>query len=140
MRRPSIISPSTSFGIGRIESLPQRRDHLAEPEKVEGAQYGIGYNKRNSQPGRHRIFTRCGIGSPYIPIHAYRLVGAPNQAAATKAQQEQNAVDKLSRGSGHAGLVEEPVDIQEGCRELVEDQIHAVVIHERPLELVSRCP
>jgi hypothetical protein len=61
------------------------------------------------------------------------LVGTPNEAAAEEGGEEGDAVVKLAPGARHVELVEEPVDVEEGGGELVEDENVRVVVEEGSL-------
>ena len=74
---------------------------------------------------------------PDVLIHANTLVGAPEEAAAEEAAQEKDAVVPLGAGAGHVELVEEPVEVQEGGGEFIEDECWAVEIEERALGWLS---
>jgi hypothetical protein len=67
---------------------------------------------------------------PDILVDAQGLVGAPDEAAAEEGEEEQDAVVELGAGAGHVELVEEPVEIEEGGGELVEDEGAGVEVHE----------
>jgi hypothetical protein len=60
-------------------------------------------------------------------------VGAVQQAGAGKGAQQEDAVDELQRAAGEVELVAEPVDVEEGRGELVEDEGGCVVVDERSL-------
>ena len=61
------------------------------------------------------------------------LVRAPQQATAEEAREEEDAVVPLGAGAGHVQLVEEPVEVEEGGRELVEDEGGAVEVDKGSL-------
>lgn len=71
--------------------------------------------------------------SPNILGDADRLIGAPEQATAEKAGEEEHAIVPLRSGAGHVKFIEEPVKVEEGGGELVEDEGGAVEVDERPL-------
>ena len=51
---------------------------------------------------------------PDILGDADRLIGAPEQAAAEEAGEQEHTVVPLRSGAGHVELVEEPVEVEEG--------------------------
>ena len=73
---------------------------------------------------------QCG---PDVLVYADGLVGAPEEAAAEEAAEEQDPVVPLGPGAGHVQLVEEPVEVEEGGGELVEDERWAVEVDEGAL-------
>lgn len=70
---------------------------------------------------------------PDVLGDADRLIGAPEQATAEKAGEEEHAVIPLRAGAGHVELIEEPVEIEERGGKLVEDEGRAVEVDERSL-------
>lgn len=72
-------------------------------------------------------------GFPHVFVDLDGLPGAPDQTAAEEGDEEGDAVVQLRTGAGHVELVEEPVDVKEGCRELVEDKGRGVVVEEGSL-------
>ncbi len=62
-----------------------------------------------------------------------RLIGAPEQATAKEAGEEEHAVVPLGSGAGHVQFIEEPVKVEERRGELVEDEGGAVEIDKRSL-------
>lgn len=76
-------------------------------------------------------------GRPDVLGDADRLIGAPEQATAEKAGEEEHAVVPLGAGAGHVQLIEEPVKVEEGRGELVEDKRRAVEVDKRSLCLLS---
>lgn len=79
---------------------------------------------------------------PHVLVHARGLISAPDETAAEEGREEHDAVVELGTGASHVELVEEPVEVQERRRELIEDEGAAVVVDERPLRrllLVGVC-
>lgn len=72
-------------------------------------------------------------GCPDVLVHADGLVGPPEETAAEEGEEEENAVVPLGEGAGHAEFVEEPVEIEEGGGEFVEDECWAVEVYEGAL-------
>ena len=70
---------------------------------------------------------------PDVLGHADGLIGAPEQAAAEEAGEEEDAVVPLGSRTGHVELVEEPVEVEKGGGELVEDEGGAVEVDKRTL-------
>ena len=56
------------------------------------------------------------------------LIGAPEQATAEEAGEEKHAIVPLRSGAGHVQLIEEPVKVEEGRGELVENKRRAVEV------------
>ena len=81
-------------------------------------------------PGLLAIVVQRG---PDVLRHADGLVGAPEQAAAEEAGEEEDAVVPLGAGAGHVELVEEPVEVEEGGGEFVEDEGGAVEVDKGTL-------
>ena len=61
------------------------------------------------------------------------MVGAPEKAAAEKGREEEDTVVPLWAGAGHLEFVEEPVEVEEGGGEFVEDEGGAVEVDEGAL-------
>ena len=63
---------------------------------------------------------------PIGPVHVAEdpdgAVDAPDQAAAEECDDEEDAVDGLVDGAGEFELVAEPVDVEEGAAQLVEEE------------------
>ena len=72
-------------------------------------------------------------GCPHVLVDANGLVGSPEETAAEKRDEEQDAIVPLRKRAGHTELVEEPVEIEEGGREFVQDECWAVEIYKGPL-------
>lgn len=70
---------------------------------------------------------------PEVAVDEDGGVGAPHQAAGEEGGDQHEAVVELGAGAGHAQLVEEPVDVEEGRGELPEDEDGTVVVDEWPL-------
>jgi hypothetical protein len=77
------------------------------------------------------------VGGPDVAEDLDGLVGAPEEAAGHEGQEQEDAVDELQGGAGEGELVAEPVDVEEGGGELVEDEGWGVEVHEGALECVS---
>lgn len=147
----------------RNEPLPHRLDHLRKPVEIQQAQRRIANQINANQPkrqlaesavsrhaGRERgrvpaAFTlehgRCqrargGGGQRRIDVRVDEdgLVCAPHDAAAEEGHEQGDAVVELGLGAGKIQLVAEPMDVQEGGGELVEDEGEAVVVSEGPLD------
>lgn len=107
-----------------LEPPPHRLDHPPEPIEVQHAQRRVADHVRRGEPRRHRQATsrrlECG---PDVLVHTHALVGAPEQAAGGEGGDEGDAVDELGGGARHAELIHEPVDVEEGGRELVQDEV-----------------
>ena len=69
-------------------------------------------------------------GPPHVLVDPERLVGAPAKTAAEEGGEEEDAVDELALGAGKGEFVEEPVEVEEGRGELVEDEGRGVVVDE----------
>ena len=67
---------------------------------------------------------------PDVSVDADGLVAAPYETAAEEGREEDEAVPPLLARAGHVELIEEPVEIQEGGGELVEDECRAVEVDE----------
>lgn len=80
----------------------------------------------------------CGAGGldsgPDVLVDAEGLVGAPDEAAREEDKEEEDAVVELEAGAGEVEFVEEPVDVEEGGGELVEDKGWGVEVDEGALE------
>jgi len=74
-----------------------------------------------------------GVGEPDIRGDAQAVEGAPTEAAAEEGGEEDDAVEELDRGAREVQFVAEPVDIEEGGGELVEDEGWSVVVYEGSL-------
>lgn len=70
---------------------------------------------------------------PDVLVDAHGLVRAPEEAAGEEGEEEQDAVVPLCARARHVQLVEEPVDVEEGGGELVEDEGRAVEIDKGSL-------
>lgn len=68
-----------------------------------------------------------------IVQHVIRLIYAVDEARAEEGGYQCDAVVELRGGACHANLVEEPVEVEKGRGELVEDEDWSIVVHERPL-------
>jgi len=62
-------------------------------------------------------------------------VGAPAQAAEEEGEGEAGAVDGLVDGAGEVEFVAEPVDVEEGRGELVQEEDGGVVVEEGSLSI-----
>ena len=110
-------------------------DHPPEPVEIQDIQDGRASKKGKCQPWWNRKISRGFKGAPNVLIHFDRLVGPPDQSAATKGGDESNTIDELGLASRHTQLVHEPMDIQKRRGQLVEYEIQAIVVHERSLPL-----
>ncbi len=72
-------------------------------------------------------------GCPDVLVDADGLVGSPDETAAEEGGEEEDAVVPLGKGAGHAEFVKEPVEIEEGRGEFVEDECWAVEVYEGAL-------
>ena len=70
---------------------------------------------------------------PDVLVDADGLVGAPDEAAGEEGDGQEDAVVELRLGARPAEFVEEPVEVEKGRRELVEDEGGAVEVDEGPL-------
>lgn len=142
-----------ALGRRTSESLLDRLDHLAEPVKVERVQHHVAAEIGACEPHGHTAFLgeahdvrrrqvicafargKAGImqASPYILVDAHRLIGAPQEAAREERGKQNDAVIPLSAGARHVQFVEEPVHVEKGGREFVEDKGRAVEVDKRPL-------
>lgn len=61
------------------------------------------------------------------------LEGAPDEAAAEEGGEQDYAVVPLELAAGHVEFVAEPVHVEEGGGEFVEDEDGAVVVYEGAL-------
>ena len=77
------------------------------------------------------------VGRPDVAEDLDGLVGAPEEAAGHECQEQEDAVDELQGGAGEVELIAEPVDVEEGGGELVEDEGWGVEVHEGALRCVS---
>ena len=135
---PSFLKISPIISVAwLLESLPHRRNHPPEPVEIKHTQRRIADHIGSRQPRRYRQTSRRLKRSPNVLIHPHALPRAPDQATGSERRDERDAVDELGGGSGHVELVQEPVDVEKGRRELVEDEIQAVVVAEGPLGVVS---
>lgn len=64
----------------------------------------------------------CLQRGPDILIHIDGLPSSPDESTGEECEEEQHAVVPLGFAPGHVELVEEPVEVQERRRELVEDE------------------
>ena len=71
---------------------------------------------------------------PNILVYADGLVGAPDQTAGEEHEQKQDSIVELCLRSSHIQFVKEPVQVQEGSRELVQDESAAVEVDKRSLQ------
>lgn len=72
-------------------------------------------------------------GLPHVSVDYYGLPGAPDKTAGEEGEKEGYAIVQLRAGTGHVELVEEPVDVEEGGGELVEDEDGGVEVEEGTL-------
>ena len=71
---------------------------------------------------------------PNILVDTDRLIGTPDETAAEEGEEQHHAVVPLQARAGHVQFVEEPVEVEEGGGELVEDEGWAVEVDEGSLE------
>ena len=71
--------------------------------------------------------------SPDVLVHPDGLVGAPNETAAEKGEEQHDTVIPLRPGAGHLQFVEEPVEVEERGGKLVEDESGGVEVNEGAL-------
>ena len=69
-------------------------------------------------------------GCPDVLVDADGLVGTPDEAAGEEGEEEEDAVVELGAGAGHVNFVEEPVEVEKGGGEFVEDESRPVEIDE----------
>lgn len=132
---------------------PDRLNHLPEPVKIKRIQHYVTRQIHRTQPSRYigptriahhliasipSLFQDAGVldveSGPNVSVDTDGLVGAPDEAAAEKGGEEEDAVVPLGPRPGHVEFVEEPVEVEEGGGELVEDKCGAVEVDEWPLE------
>ena len=117
-----------------LKSRSNGFDHPPKPVEIQDVQDGRAGKIGQSQPWRNRKLSRGFKGAPNVLVHFDRLVGPPDQSAASKGGDESNTIDELGLASRHTQLVHEPMDIQKRCGQLVEYEIQAIVVHERSLQ------
>ena len=71
---------------------------------------------------------------PHVGEDDHGHVAAPYEAAAEEGGDETDAVDELRERAGHAELVEEPVEVEKGRGEFVQEDAGAVVVYKRSLQ------
>ena len=76
------------------------------------------------------------VRSKDVSEHANAGIRAPQETTADERGYEENAIDELSVGACELHLVAKPVDVEEGRREFVEDEVGGVVVHEWSLYIV----
>lgn len=140
--------------------LAHRRDHLEEPVPVERVERQVASDIKPSKPLWHGLGLggeehhvlgvddgRSGVvvgldvfgrgrvvhSLPHVLVDDGGLPGAPDQTTGEEGDEEGDAIVELHAGSGHVELVAEPVDIEEGGRELVEDEGRGVEVEEGSL-------
>jgi hypothetical protein len=146
----SLLALDRNSTLGRLKPLPHRADHLEEPIPIERVQGEVAGEVNQGQPDRHgggvageehEVDVRVGrVGGrrergvnvflggravdrvPHVDVDDGRLVGTPDQAAEEEGDEQGDAVVQLGLGARHVELVEEPVDVEEGSGELVEDE------------------
>ena len=74
---------------------------------------------------------------PDILIYARRLIRSPYKPAPKERQEQQYAIAELETGTSHVALVEEPIEVEEWRRQLIENKSYAVVVCEWMLRLWS---
>lgn len=110
-----------------------RPHHPPKPINIQSTQHRITRHIRHGQPHRHGQSTRGVHGTPHIAIHPHRLIRPPAQPTARERRDQHRPVHGLRPRARLPRLVEEPVDIQKGRAELVQHEVQAVVVQERPL-------
>lgn len=113
-------------------------DHPAKPVKVQGAQNGHACHICYREPRRHWQLSGILYGSPHVLVHSEGLVVSPDQSTAAKGCNQSDAVVPLELTACPAQFVEEPVDVDKGGRQFVENEVKTVVVEERALSSVSR--
>ena len=73
------------------------------------------------------------VGPVHVAEDPDGRVDAPDDAAAEEGAGEEGAVDGLVDGSGETELVAEPVNIEEGTAEFVEEEYRGGEVDERAL-------
>ena len=121
-----------------FEPLSQCRDYFPEPIKVQDTQRRIADNIRHSEPRRYRQASRRLERSPDVLIHPNALIGAPNQSTSPERRDERDAIDELCRRASHAELIHEPMNVEKRRRQLVENEVQAVIIAKWPLGASQR--
>lgn len=146
--------------IRRHKPLAHSRDHLEEPVPVKRVERHVAGNVKTGKPlgnglrlggKEHRVLgvddeargVVVGLdvlggggavhGVPHVLIDHGGLPGAPDKAAAKEGDEEGNAVVELQTGARHVELVAEPVDVEEGSRELVKNERRGVEVEEGSL-------
>lgn len=135
-----LLLPPFTLVLPLPKSLLDSLNHLPEPVKIERVQHDIAAQIHARKPRRHHHFP--GKAHQFIPIpnwlepplspqvsgggrvvvqadpdvliYSDGLVGAPEQAAAEEAREEEQAIVPLVDGTGHVQFVEEPVEVKEG--------------------------
>ncbi len=123
-----------------FEPLSQCRDYFPEPIKVQDAQRRIADNIRHGEPRRYRQASRRLEGRPDVLIHPHALIGAPNQSTSPECRDERDAIDELCRRASHAELIHKPMNIEKRRRQLVENEVQAVIIAKWPLGACQPSP
>ncbi len=116
-----------------FEPLSQCRNYFPEPIKVQNAQRRIADNVRHSEPRRYRQASRRLERSPDVLIHPNALIGAPNQSTSPERRDERDAIDELCRRASHVELIHKPMNVEKRRRQLVENEVQAVIIAKWPL-------
>lgn len=71
---------------------------------------------------------------PHVLVNDSGLPRAPDKAAAEEDRKKKHAIVPLGPAAGHIHFVEEPVDIEEGTGELIENEDWRVVVDKRSLK------
>lgn len=143
----------------RLEALADSLDHLAEPVKVERVEHNVASQVDGRHPERQRasflgvhhdvlstgqllVGRRNGHvlsvrGSEegvinVIPNHG-GLADAPDQTGREEGEEQDDAIVELDLSSGQTQLVAEPMNVEEGGRQLVEDEDGGIVVQEGSL-------
>lgn len=76
-----------------------------------------------------------GQSLPHVHVDVCGLPGSPDETAEEEREEQQHPVVPLRTAAGHVDLVEEPVDVEERGRELVEDESRGVEVDEGSLDI-----
>lgn len=71
---------------------------------------------------------------PHVPVDKDGLPRSPNKAAPEEREEQHHAIVPLEVTSSHVELIKEPVNIEEGAGELVENEHGRVEVDEGSLE------
>ena len=143
------------------EPAPHSLNHLAKPVEIERIQHDITDQIDRRQPAWYDVIcriahhfvrlaqrleppcedqfmsSRCWLEvqpRPDVLIHPDTLVCTPQQPTAEERDEEYDAIIPLRLRARHLQLVEEPVHVEEGRGDLIEDERRAVEIDKRSLQ------